>query len=242
MERGYIKLWRKTIDTGLLENPNLFTLWAWCLMKATRLARTQMVGNQAVDLEPGQFVFGRYAAMKELKQSEKIIRNGMKALEKLNMIGRKRATKFSVVSIVNWATYQQDHIQEGPSKGHQGADKGPTRGHKQEVKKLRIKEVKKDPKPPAVEIPESLQTDSFKTAWTEFEEYRKENRLKPYKPRGQKQLFKKLAEWGEPRAVAAIYYSMSQNYQGIYEEKGGNGKQQPDIKPPVPGKDYSLKL
>jgi len=53
--------------------------------------------------------------------------------------------------------------------------------------------------------------------------YRKERRLPTYKPIGFRSFLGRLAALGPARAVAAIHYSISQNYQGVFEEKG-NGQ------------------
>ena len=63
---------------------------------------------QVVDLEPGQFVFGRKAASLELNMSEQRIRTCLKKLECLQNISVKSTNKFSIISIINWHCYQQD--------------------------------------------------------------------------------------------------------------------------------------
>ena len=57
MERGWIRLWRKSLDKGWLKNRNVWTVWCWCLMKASHKECTVIVGNQEVHLKPGEFVF-----------------------------------------------------------------------------------------------------------------------------------------------------------------------------------------
>ena len=227
MNRGFIKLWRCLEDDEFHKDHVFFTFWVtYCLLRTAWEDKVVKLRGATVELKRGQFIFGRKKAAEFLGVSEKVIRRCIELCKTLGMVSvHKRASTHTVYNVMNWETYQPKEEEEGQHEGHQkGQHEGTVKGH--DLRSKEDQEVKKRPKPPAVEIPESLQTDSFKTAWTEFEEYRKENRLKPYKPRGRKQLFKKLAEWGEPRAVAAIYYSMRQTYQGIYEEKGGNGKHQ----------------
>ena len=71
MHRGYIKLWRKSQDSGLLQNPYAWTLWCHLLMKATHKPHKQLVGNQVVELEPGQVIIGRKALADQLGMTEK---------------------------------------------------------------------------------------------------------------------------------------------------------------------------
>jgi hypothetical protein len=62
MNRGYIKLWRKMEDSGLMQRPEIFTFAAWCLFRASYKERKVLHGGQVIPLEPGQFIFGRKAA------------------------------------------------------------------------------------------------------------------------------------------------------------------------------------
>ena len=82
MNRGYVKLWRKSLDGGWLQNPELWTFWTWCLLKASHKVIVVKVGFQEITLQPGQFIFGRKKASKELKMSERKIRTCIDSFEK----------------------------------------------------------------------------------------------------------------------------------------------------------------
>lgn len=62
-------------------------------------------------------------------------------------------------------------------------------------------------------------SDSFKAAWSEWEQHRKEKGIK-ITPTALARQFKKLAAMGEQRAIAAIEHSVANSYQGIYEPNG----------------------
>lgn len=53
MHRGYVKLWRKTIDSGLLTNPNAFTLFAYFLMRASYTNQEIVRKSQVIKLGKG---------------------------------------------------------------------------------------------------------------------------------------------------------------------------------------------
>lgn len=108
MERGYVKLWRKTLDGGMLGNQKLWAFWCWCLLKATHKQVKQIVGFQEIILEPGQFVFGRKKAAKELKMSEQSVRTIVLNLKNHEKLTIKTTSKYSVITIVNWELYQMD--------------------------------------------------------------------------------------------------------------------------------------
>ena len=115
MNRGYVKLWRKSLDAGWIKNHKLWAFWTWCLMKATHKEYTLIVGLQAVHLMPGQFVFGRRAAAKETGLSEQEIRTIIAFLVKAGNLTIKTTNKFSIITIINWPIYQGSDIDNQPA-------------------------------------------------------------------------------------------------------------------------------
>ncbi|MBV7285416.1 DnaD domain-containing protein [Staphylococcus aureus] len=103
---GWIKLHRKLLDSPIFQNEKLFKVFAYCLMKASHKDHTQLVGRRVVELEKGQFVFGRKRASEELRLKESTVRDYIKLLENLGTIVVKSDNKFSVITVVNWAIYQ----------------------------------------------------------------------------------------------------------------------------------------
>jgi hypothetical protein len=158
MDRGYIKLWRKSLDSGLMQNPNLLVFWIWCLMKASHKRHKQMVGMQIVELQPGQLIFGRKAASKDLGISEMTIRTCLKKLKNLKNLTIKSTNKYSIISIVNWNTYQQANCITDQQNNQQVTSKQPASNHKQECKNVR-----KDKKPSSKSNFEGDAHESYKT-------------------------------------------------------------------------------
>jgi hypothetical protein len=66
------------------------------------------------------------------------------------------------------------------------------------------------------ELPPPFCGEEFLEALADFEAQRKERR-KPITDTARKLLFRKLAEWGEVRATAALNWSTECNYQGCFE-------------------------
>ena len=56
-DETWIKLYRKILKSPIWENEKALKVWIWCLVKATHIERIQLVGQQKVLLEKGQFVF-----------------------------------------------------------------------------------------------------------------------------------------------------------------------------------------
>lgn len=90
--------------------------------------------------------------------------------------------------------------------------------------------TKQDSSPRSAVEPLPFLGDVFRSAWESWLSHRRGMKKKPYTPEGIVAQFKRLASWGEDRAVAAIYFSIAQNWEGIYEEhprSGGSSAGQP---------------
>lgn len=131
---AWIKLWRKSLDSGIMQKPEVWTFWCWCLLKASHKKHSMLVGFQQVSLEPGQLVFGRKAAAQELNLTERKIRTCLKLLEKVGNLTIKATNKFSIVTIVNWHAYQSEENQNDQQGDQQVTSKRPASDHKQEGK------------------------------------------------------------------------------------------------------------
>ncbi|MCC8435438.1 DnaD domain protein [Brevibacillus sp. M2.1A] len=108
MLHGWVSLHRKILDSPVFQNEKLFKTFAWCLLKASHKEHEQMVGKQKVKLLPGQFVYGRKAAARELGMPESTVRNNIDFLKKDGCLDIKTDSKFSVITVVNWGFYQSE--------------------------------------------------------------------------------------------------------------------------------------
>ena len=133
-DKSWIKLYRKILKSPIWDNEKALKIWIWCLVKATHEDRTQLVGQQEVILQKGQFVFGRKKASEELKMSESMVYRYIKVLENLQMLYIKPNNKFSIVTIEKWEDYQvnKDILNSNLN------NKRTTNEHKQECKEIYI--------------------------------------------------------------------------------------------------------
>lgn len=138
MERGYLKLWRKSLESVVFNNPEVWKLWCWCLVKASYKKRWKSVvtgrGETEVEILPGQFIYGRKTAAKALRMNESTIRNRMEKLKKMGKIDIKPDTHYSIVTICNWESFQSEEDGKGQAKGQPKDNQRTTKGHKQEGK------------------------------------------------------------------------------------------------------------
>ena len=128
MNRGYVKFWRKSLDSGILANADVWQVFSYLLLNASHKEYTLLVGNTPVKLKPGQLVTGRDALAQKLCSTQKKIRTALDTLEKMQIIGRERASKYSIISVINWGIYQEQGPAEGQQQGHDRANRGPAEG------------------------------------------------------------------------------------------------------------------
>ena len=114
-----------------------------------------MVGFQRIHLMPGDFIFGRKNAAKELRITERSIRTSLQHLEKSQNVTIKTTNKFSVISIVNWQIYQGEDMEND----QQTANKRPASDQQVTTNKnvKNVKNVKKD-----------IYTSNFEIFWKAY--------------------------------------------------------------------------
>lgn len=112
MDRGYVRLWRKTLDSGLLQHPTALQVFMYLLLSATRTSRKLMVAGQVFELGPGDYATSVAGLCEALKLSPRQCRTALSVLEKLEIVAIKTTNKGSLISLVNWDTYQQERPAE----------------------------------------------------------------------------------------------------------------------------------
>ena len=100
--KGYVLVWRKMLDSGLMQMPNTLTLFMYILVNATH----KDIKSGMVELKRGQYISGRKKLAKELKQSEQNIRTSLKKLEELKILTIKTTNEYSVYTIEKYDYYQ----------------------------------------------------------------------------------------------------------------------------------------
>ena len=113
MYRGYVKVYRKSLDKGWVRNHKLWVVWTYCLMKATYKETDIIVGLKEIKLYPGQFVFGRKVASDDLDIPETTIGRHIRFLEGVGNIKVVSNNKFSIITIINWGAYQDTENRNG---------------------------------------------------------------------------------------------------------------------------------
>ena len=110
MHRGYVKVWRKIKDSGLLQLPKTLALFMHVLLNATH--KDIKVGTQigVIKLKRGQYISGIYKLASELAQTPQEIRTSIKRLKELQILTSTATSRFSVYTIVKYNNYQDVEI------------------------------------------------------------------------------------------------------------------------------------
>jgi hypothetical protein len=116
---GWVKLYRKLLRDPMFQNPKLSHFWDYCLLKAVYKPTRAVIGYQEVLLQPGQFIFGRKMAAAETGLSERTIRTCISFLIKTGKMTIKPTNKFSIITVVNWKTYQSQENENDRQPGQQ---------------------------------------------------------------------------------------------------------------------------
>ncbi len=102
--QGYIKLHRKILDNGVFADAELLKVFVWCILKAN--TTPNVVYGRKVDV--GQFITGRITASEELYLKPSTIYKRLQKLKAQGYIDISSNTKNSLITVVNFKSYQLD--------------------------------------------------------------------------------------------------------------------------------------
>lgn len=110
MQKGYVKVWRKIEDSGLIQLPNTLALFMHLLLKASHKDTKRGTSSGVVELKRGQFISGIHKLSEALEQTEREVRTSIKRLIDLGIISVQATNKFSIYTIENYNKYQDSDI------------------------------------------------------------------------------------------------------------------------------------
>lgn len=102
--QGYIKLHRKILDNGVFADAELLKVFVWCILKAN--TTPNVVYGRKVDV--GEFITGRITASEELHLKPSTIYKRLHKLKSQGYINISSTTKNSLITVVNYKSYQLD--------------------------------------------------------------------------------------------------------------------------------------
>ena len=211
---GWIKLYRKLIENPIFLKPELLQLFIYCLLKANHEAQRIIFNGQEIEIKLGQFITGRNAMAKDLKQNPITTYKRLKILENLQILNIKSNNKFSVVTVVNYGLYQSEEIKRNTKRNN----KGTTREQQGNTNK-NDKNDKNDKKYKIIRSPIEIAIDDFK-------EFRKKIK-KPMTDRAVELLVNKLNKLAsdDETKIAMLNQSIVNGWQGVFPLKGDTQRQ-----------------
>lgn len=108
MNEGWVKLHRAVCESAVFEDAEILRLWIYILVNAAHKDHDTIYQGKIVHIKKGEFVTGRKILAREFKLSESKIYRMLNTLAELGNIEIKSNNKFSLVTVVNWAKYQDD--------------------------------------------------------------------------------------------------------------------------------------
>lgn len=111
--RGWIKFHRSELEWLMGESSHLLKVWLWCRTRATHKKRTYRVTHPKrktieVELQVGQFVFGKYRAAENLGMAPSTFRDQIMRLQELGKLKLESDRNHTLATLVKWDIYESD--------------------------------------------------------------------------------------------------------------------------------------
>ena len=148
---GWIKLHRRFLEWEWYNDEKMVKLFIHLMLTANREDK-KWRGHQ---VKRGQLITGYHSLSEQVNMSVKVLRNRLDKMEKSGEIGRQMGNQFSVITIINYESYQGVELPEGKQMGKQRASKGQAKG-KQRATTKEVKNIKKDKKMSELSVQTSL--------------------------------------------------------------------------------------
>ena len=120
--KGWISLHRKFLDWQWYTDANVMRLFIHLLIKANH---TKKIWRD-ITINRGELITGRKQLSAELQLSEQVIRTTLKKLEKTQEITIKSTNKYSIITVCNYDSYQDNNNDANQQVNQQITNNQPT--------------------------------------------------------------------------------------------------------------------
>ena len=106
---GWISLYRQIREHWIWKSTEPFdkrSAWIDLLLRANHKDAKIMIDGKTVEIKKGSFITSELKLSDEWKWSRKKVRNFLKGLEADKMLSKNSTTKYTTLTIENWALYQ----------------------------------------------------------------------------------------------------------------------------------------
>ncbi len=210
MTSGWIKFHRQIIEKSWFSKSNYVHVWCYLLIKASFSDKEYLWNGESIKLKPGQFVTGRKQISKDLGIPETTVERILTFFQdKEKQIGQQKTSTSRLISILNYAEYQ-DRGQQTDSKRTASGQRADTNKEGKEREEGK-------------EISYAFGSNDFKTKYGEWVNERKKSKKPLTENIIQKQMAF-LAKYSEVIAISILEKSIMNGWQGLFDPTGNDIK------------------
>lgn len=103
---GWIALYRKVLDNPISSKPDYLSIWIHLLLMANHEETSFIWNNKKQIVKKGQLLTGLKVLSKKTGVAQGTVYRILNYLENEKQIEQQKTTKFTIITIVNWDTYQ----------------------------------------------------------------------------------------------------------------------------------------
>jgi hypothetical protein len=147
-QKGWIKLYRSIRDNSLWNEKPFDKARAWIdiLLMANHENRDVGIGNQTIHVNAGSFITSIAKLTDRWGWAKNTVRRYLNRLESETMIEHKAERKWTIVTVLNWASYQDGWNESGTKVEHKWNESG-TKTDPNNNKEIRNKKKENDKNP-----------------------------------------------------------------------------------------------
>jgi len=108
---GWIKLHRRLLDQPRFDDPAWLSVWIYLLLNATHQPVEKVFDGRLVTLRPGQLITGRHVIAAKTGVHPSKVYRVLEMLKSEQQIEQRAGTKSSILTVLNWQSYQQPEQQ-----------------------------------------------------------------------------------------------------------------------------------
>lgn len=113
---GWIKLHRGLLESQIFASEKGLKIWIWVLLKANHKKKYVPIkvgkGESIVEVNRGEFIFGRFTAEEEVSIDGSTIYKWMKKMESLEMISLNSNSHYTIVTVNKFNEYNDNENEE----------------------------------------------------------------------------------------------------------------------------------
>ncbi len=121
---GYILIWRKILETSFYKDSYALHLAMHLLLKANHKENSFTFNKKNIVIQRGQMICGRFTLSQETGIKPSTIRNKLALLKNIGFLDIKSNNKFSIISILNYESYQNSKIKQDSKKDSKRTARG----------------------------------------------------------------------------------------------------------------------